>query len=288
MACCIRCSRGGLIAGLFSAAWTEKERACDQAVHWLPITFSPPQEHLEACTFYPHGHVELRQSACFWGTCIDETNVAQVILPPFRGTFTTPVDSGVAGAGATTEQTDPEPLFDSVNNPSPVLQVLQRTFAMYGNVDIVFGPFLESLSTTPPRTRQKSGYSSCLRVPHADWCFLGDLMLCPNHGVQALRWSGPGLGRFGRGHPEHAAHHHGADGLQHRGATTSTSVSHALHRPSSTPPLARRGTCSTWCPWSLDADRWLLWVVAMGGCYGWLLWVDAMGGCCLVPVRIGC
>ena len=24
--------------------------------------------------------------------------------------------------------------------------------------------------------------------------------------------------------------------------------------------------------------RWLLWVVAMGGCYGWLLWVGFMGG----------
>ena len=40
-------------------------------------------------------------------------------------------------------------------------------------------------------------------------------------------------------------------------------------------PLARHEMCSAWCPFALDAGRRLLWVVAMGGCYGWLLWVDA-------------
>lgn len=133
--CCSLCGKGGFVYNAISDVDEQKERACDQAVHWMTLpehAFSAPKDTVDTCTFYPKGNVELGRSACYWGNCIDKTSLGAAILPAFSNTFTRSADGIMSMFGGDDDvEGDPEPLYDASNNPTPIHSVLQRTYAMH-------------------------------------------------------------------------------------------------------------------------------------------------------------
>eukprot|EP00039_Didymoeca_costata_P029624 m.25565 g.25565 ORF g.25565 m.25565 type:complete len:1294 (-) comp7717_c0_seq1:1991-5872(-) len=82
--CFLACSGGLLDRG--SDEEEEKKQACSELVHWLPIGFGGSQDSrgkIEQCHIYPYKNQDLKKSACFWGNCIDETDLHAALWPSF-------------------------------------------------------------------------------------------------------------------------------------------------------------------------------------------------------------
>ena len=62
-------------------------------MHWLPALFSPEADTVDACSFYPQGNQELKVSACFWGSCVDETALYALLMPAFWGVYSPTIES---------------------------------------------------------------------------------------------------------------------------------------------------------------------------------------------------
>lgn len=123
--CYMSCS-GGLVDKVNKDS-EEKHRACSEAIHWLPVLFSAGDEAVDSCHFYPQKSEDLQRSACFWGKCIDTSDVHASIWPSWGLQLDRKIDDTFFKKNLTVRET----LFDEVMNPSPMHQVLQETYAMH-------------------------------------------------------------------------------------------------------------------------------------------------------------
>ena len=67
----------------FDADEDGKRQACNEAVHWLPIVFSAGMDPLESCHFYPRKNNDMHTAACYWGNCIDHTDLHATLWESF-------------------------------------------------------------------------------------------------------------------------------------------------------------------------------------------------------------
>jgi hypothetical protein len=106
---------GGLLDKVNSDA-DEKHRACSEAVHWSPISFSGSDKTIDSCHFYPQKSEGLKKSACFWGKCIDTSDTHAAMWPSWGLQLNRKIDDPIFNKNLTVRET----MFDEVLNPSPM------------------------------------------------------------------------------------------------------------------------------------------------------------------------
>ena len=130
--CFKSCDPGGLFRRIGQAvgsntAGEQKIAACDNALHWLPFGFGKPEDLHDTCQFYATGSAQ-REAACFWGRCVDKTELYGLLAPPFTKTFRRRLTQRNPGDPYLNE---PEPLFSVGLNPTPVFDLMRRLFAVH-------------------------------------------------------------------------------------------------------------------------------------------------------------
>jgi len=156
---CFMSCNGGLVMKM-SKEEDVKQKACSEAIHWIPVLFSPPSQNTEQCHFYPSGNEDLKRSACFWGNCIDVTAPHSTIWPSFLKTVKRTIDP-LIGKPYDIDET----LFDDVLNPTPMHTAMQETYAMHcGGKATVWVSCAEDVTAMRNTLRALFGYNEEISV----------------------------------------------------------------------------------------------------------------------------
>jgi hypothetical protein len=133
---CFMLCGGGLVSSVTTDVEEEKHKACSEAVHWLPVSITKGnkpiasrENSMENCHFYPTNNEDLEKAACYWGNCIQGSDLFRVLQPSFDAKFTHEVAGGLLGLGKEINET--AMLFDDESNPTPPVRAKQETMAMH-------------------------------------------------------------------------------------------------------------------------------------------------------------
>lgn len=117
--CLQSCDGGNLEAPAPGSVAANKIRACNQALHWLPFGIGSTRGTCSLAT----ASSPVLQTACFWGSCVEKTELYGLMGPDATFQPTLP----------TTSDQDPkcgadEPLYGA-SNPSPMQEQLRMLYA---------------------------------------------------------------------------------------------------------------------------------------------------------------
>lgn len=120
--CLMSCDPGSLAAPMPGSGVASKIAACDNAMHWLlAMNFGDTANN---CGLSTAGS-GLKESACFWGKCVEETAMHGLLNPGVtfrRELVTATAKDPTCGAE--------EPVYGT-QNPSPIPDLIRRLFAAH-------------------------------------------------------------------------------------------------------------------------------------------------------------
>ena len=210
--CYMSCS-GGLLDKVDSDA-DEKHRACAEAVHWNPITFSASDKTVDSCHFYPQKSEELQKSACFWGNCIDTSDMHAAVWPSWGLQLNRQIDDPIFNKNLTARCTLPSLFVLPLHHGLIACNTCHRTHCMLGSAVPLHTVRIASCFDLFVRLHcAPSGARDHVRRGAEPFTNASSLArdLC-----DALRREGDGLAQLGRGGNCHARHVESVDGVQCR------------------------------------------------------------------------
>eukprot|EP00118_Oscarella_pearsei_P028999 m.3444 g.3444 ORF g.3444 m.3444 type:complete len:736 (+) comp9384_c0_seq2:31-2238(+) len=103
------------------AEWNKKTEACDNFVHWSPISLSDQEDKSNVEThFYALNNQKTRAKACARSPCLHQTEMLTSLGPLLQGEFYREELS-----------MHEEKLYSREDNPNPLLDIIHKTYAMH-------------------------------------------------------------------------------------------------------------------------------------------------------------